>query len=107
MRLAFSVAAHLDPDILVVDGNPLDDLSLIADPDANFKVIMKDGKVQDDTRIVAAIPTITYVLEQGAKSVVLMSHLGDPKKDMKKAKEKAGNLFVAMAQQAMSADTAV
>jgi imidazolonepropionase-like amidohydrolase len=32
-------------DILVVDGNPLDDISLIADPDRNFKLIMKDGRV--------------------------------------------------------------
>ncbi len=55
----------------------------------DFNVPMKDGKVQDDTRIVAAIPTIKYVMEKGAKSLVLMSHLGDPKKDMKKAKEKA------------------
>jgi imidazolonepropionase-like amidohydrolase len=32
-------------DILVVDGNPLEDISLIASPEANLKVIMKDGKV--------------------------------------------------------------
>ncbi len=55
----------------------------------DFNVPMKDGKVQDDTRILAAIPSIEYLLEHGAKSIVLMSHLGDPKKDSKKAKEKA------------------
>jgi 3-phosphoglycerate kinase len=55
----------------------------------DFNVPMKAGKVQDDTRITAAMPSIQYLLDKGAKSVVLMSHLGDPKKDAKKAKEKA------------------
>jgi phosphoglycerate kinase len=55
----------------------------------DFNVPIKNGIIQDDTRIKAAIPTIKYVLDNKAKSLVLMSHLGDPKKDMKKAKEKA------------------
>jgi imidazolonepropionase-like amidohydrolase len=36
-------------DLLLVDGNPLENISLIADPDKNFLVIMKDGKVYKDT----------------------------------------------------------
>lgn len=44
----------------------------------DFNVPMKDGKITNPQRIVAALPTIKYALDHGAKSVVLMSHLGRP-----------------------------
>ncbi|CAH1106433.1 unnamed protein product [Psylliodes chrysocephalus] len=44
----------------------------------DFNVPLKDGKITNNQRIVAAMDTVKYAIEKGAKSVVLMSHLGRP-----------------------------
>lgn len=51
----------------------------------DFNVPIKNGKITDDTRIKESLESIKYAIDNGAKSVTLMSHLGRPngEKNMK------------------------
>ena len=48
----------------------------------DFNVPMKDGEITDDFSIVSSLPTVKYLIEQGAR-VILMSHMGKPKGEPK------------------------
>lgn len=49
----------------------------------DFNVPLKEGKITDDTRIKAAVSSIKYILDQSGTSLILMSHLGRPKGQVK------------------------
>ena len=69
----------------LVENNEVEGKRVLMRVDFNVPLHKQTGEITNDQRIVGAIPTIKYALNEGkAKSVVLMSHLADQKvKSMK------------------------
>ena len=63
--------------VKIINEVPLEGKRVFIRVDFNVPLDKKTGKITDDTRIVAALPTIKYAIEQKAK-VILASHLGRP-----------------------------
>ena len=63
---------------------------------ADFNVKIKKGKIQDETKIVAGLPTIRFLSRYKCK-IIIITHLSDTKKDKKsmKKREKSSTLIVA------------
>lgn len=58
------------------DFNPKNQTILVR---TDYNVPMKDGEIVDDLRIRASLPTIKYLLDHGAKKIIIISHMGRPK----------------------------